>query len=76
MRDERQGDTVRDVDVLLEEKEPPEELNLQELFEGKEGCALIEALEVVSQSGNKRRVWIVMSEQAALPDNHHVKNTA
>lgn len=24
----------------------------------------------------KRGVWIVVSEQAALPDNHHVRNTA
>lgn len=62
--------------VLLEEQEPPEELSLQELFEGKEGCALTEALEVVPPAGKKRRVWIVMSEQAALPDDHHVRNTA
>lgn len=52
-----------------------EELNLQEFLEGKEGCALTEALEVVPPSGNKR-AWIVISEQAALPDHHHVRNTA
>lgn len=34
------------------------------------------ALEVAPPSGKKRRVWIVVSEQAALPDNHHVRNTA
>lgn len=62
--------------VLLEEQKPPEELSLQELFEGKEGCAPTEALEVVPPVGKKRRVWIVMSEQAALQYDHHVRNTA
>lgn len=61
-RDERGGDKRCAVRAGA-----PKELSLQGLFGGKEGFALTEALEVVTPSGNKR-VWIVLSEQAALPD--------
>lgn len=69
-RDERGGDKRYAVESRISQ-------SLQDLFESREGRSCSDrALEVVPPSGKKRRVWIAVSEQAALPENHHLRNTA